>query len=111
LPIRFYLPLSGIESRHKEQYDAHLHRKLTLRKLFFLTTVNISSPLTPTYAKDTQSQISFESGLMKESTEGDSFFGLYTMIEIPSDINGFVKSITRSLSDEIVNAEIAMSAS
>jgi hypothetical protein len=33
------------------------------------------------------------------------------MIEIPSDINGFVKSMTLSRADVMVNGAIAMSAS
>lgn len=63
------------------------------------------------YAKKTQSQISLDKGLIKLRTPGVCFFGLYTIILMPSDMKGLENSITRSRSELIVKAEIAMSAS
>jgi len=69
------------------------------------------SKLTPIYAKNTHNHISFDKGLMKLRTPGLCFFGLYTIMLIPKDINGLENSITRSRSELIVRAEMAMSAS
>jgi len=48
---------------------------------------------------------------MKLKMPGESFFGLYTIMEMPRDMKGFENSITRSRSELIVNGAIAMSAS
>lgn len=56
-------------------------------------------------------QISFDSGFRKLKTPGFCLTGFFIMIDIPSDINGLLKSITRSRSDVIVIGAIAMSAS
>lgn len=56
-------------------------------------------------------QISFDNGFKKLNTPGVGFTGLLTIIEIPSDMNGLLKSMTRSRSDVIVIGAIAISAS
>lgn len=56
-------------------------------------------------------QISFDSGFKKLNTPGFCLTGFFIMIEMPSDMNGLLKSITRSRSDVIVIGAIAMSAS
>lgn len=56
-------------------------------------------------------QISLESGFKKLKTPGFCFTGFFIIMEIPSDINGLLKSITRSRSDVIVMDAIAISAS
>lgn len=56
-------------------------------------------------------QISLESGFKKLNTPGFCLTGFLIIIEIPRDMNGLLKSITRSLSDVIVMEAIAISAS
>jgi hypothetical protein len=56
-------------------------------------------------------QISRDRGFKKLKTPGFCFTGFFIIIEIPRDMNGFEKSITRSLSDVIVMLAIAISAS
>ncbi len=55
-------------------------------------------------------QISLDKGFMKEKMPGFFLTGLLIMMLIPNDMNGLVKSITRSLSDVIVKGATAMSA-
>lgn len=59
----------------------------------------------------TQTHISFERGFRKLKTPGFCFTGFLIMIDIPSDMNGLLKSMTRSLSEVIVIDAIAISAS
>lgn len=56
-------------------------------------------------------QISCDSGFMKLNTPGVCLIGFLIIIDIPSDMNGFEKSITLSLSAVIVIAAMAISAS
>lgn len=56
-------------------------------------------------------QISCDKGFMKLKTPGVCLTGFLIIIEIPSDINGLLKSMTRSRSAVIVMAAIAISAS
>lgn len=56
-------------------------------------------------------QISCDSGFKKLNTPGFCLIGFLIIIEIPSDINGLLKSITRSRSLVMVIGAIAMSAS
>lgn len=58
----------------------------------------------------TQTQISLLKGFRKLKTPGFCLTGFFIMILIPSDINGLLKSITRSLSEVIVIEAIATSA-
>lgn len=55
-------------------------------------------------------QISFDNGFKKLNIPAFCFCFL-AMIEMPSDINGLLKSITRSRSDVIVIGAMAISAS
>lgn len=48
---------------------------------------------------------------MKLNTPGVCFTGFLIMMEMPSDMNGLLKSMTRSRSAVIVMAAIAISAS
>lgn len=54
-------------------------------------------------------QISFDNGLRKLKKLGFCFTGFLIMIEMPNDINGLLKSITRSRSDVMVIDAIAIS--
>lgn len=56
-------------------------------------------------------QISCESGLRKLKTPGVCFTGFLIIMEMPSDMKGLVKSMTRSRSAVIVMGAMAMSAS
>lgn len=56
-------------------------------------------------------QISCESGLRKLKTPGVCFTGFLIIMEMPSDMKGLVKSMTRSRSAVIVRGAMAMSAS
>jgi hypothetical protein len=48
---------------------------------------------------------------MNEKIPGFFFCGFLIIIEIPKDMKGFVKSMTRSRADVMVNGAIAISAS
>lgn len=67
--------------------------------------------LTPIKLKITHTQISLESGFRKLKTPGFCFTGFLIMMEMPSDMKGLLKSMTRSLSEVIVIGAMAMSAS
>lgn len=56
-------------------------------------------------------QISFDNGLRKLKKLGLCGTGFLIMIEMPSDMKGLLKSITRSRSEVMVIDAIAMSAS
>lgn len=56
-------------------------------------------------------QISFDNGFKKLKTPGFGFTGFLIIIDMPSDMNGLLKSMTRSRSDVIVIGAIAISAS
>lgn len=58
-----------------------------------------------------RTQISCDKGFMKLNTPGVCFTGFLIMMEMPSDMNGLLKSMTRSRSAVIVMAAIAISAS
>ena len=66
---------------------------------------------TPMYEKTTHTQISLLSGFKKLKTPGFCLMGFLIIMLIPSDMNGLLKSITRSRSDVIVIGAMAMSAS
>lgn len=63
------------------------------------------------YENITQTQISLLKGLRKLNTPGFCLTGFLIIILIPSDMNGLLKSMTRSRSDVIVIGAIATSAS
>ncbi len=63
------------------------------------------------YAKTTAIQISLLSGFMKEKTPGRCLAGFLIMMEMPSDMNGFVKSVTASRWELMVSGAMATSAS
>lgn len=56
-------------------------------------------------------QISCDKGSMKLNTPGVCFTGFLIIIEMPNDMNGLLKSMTRSRSAVMVMAAIAISAS
>lgn len=56
-------------------------------------------------------QISCDKGFIKLNTPGVCLIGFLIIIEIPNDINGLLKSMTRSRSAVIVMAATAISAS
>lgn len=56
-------------------------------------------------------QISCDSGFKKLNTPGFCLIGFLIIIEMPSDINGLLKSMTRSRSAVMVIGAIAISAS
>jgi len=66
---------------------------------------------TPGNSLHIRTQISCDKGFMKLNTPGVCFTGFLIMIEMPSDMNGLLKSMTRSRSAVIVMAAIAISAS
>ena len=67
--------------------------------------------LTPRYEITMHTQICKLSGSMNEKTPGFCFSGFLIMMLMPSCMNGFEKSMTRSRCDVIVSGAIAMSAS
>ena len=66
---------------------------------------------TPMNENIMQTQISLLKGFKKLKTPGFCFTGFLIMMLIPNDMNGLLKSITRSRSDVIVIEAIAISAS
>jgi len=70
-----------------------------------------STTLTAMNENITHSQTSRERGSKKLNTCGICFTGLLIMMLMPNEANGFVKSITRSLSAVMVNGAMAISAS
>jgi len=56
-------------------------------------------------------QISLLSGFRKLKTPGFCLMGFFIMMLMPRDMNGLLKSITRSRSEVMVIGAIAMSAS
>ena len=66
--------------------------------------------LTPTEANKIHIQIAEDKGSIKEKVLAFLLVGFFIIILIPRLMNGLVKSTTRSLSDDMVMAENAISA-
>lgn len=63
------------------------------------------------YVREPRTQISLDNGFRKLNTPGFCLTGFLIIIEMPRDMKGLLKSITRSRSDVIVIDAIAISAS
>lgn len=100
-------PLIRREPGHDEQHDADAyegedHADLKQATVFLSDTVQMLASVT---------QISCERGLRKLKTPGFCFIGFLIMMEMPRDMKGLLKSMTRSLSEVMVMGAMVKSAS